>query len=364
MNSFYSLLINSEFDIFKSGLICADFDIRNAPENGIALAQKIDNLSLIEKCKIATSLNRLVVASNYDPTLSDAACLCLFASQDFNGVINTVERSIEAHGYIRSQLMAKHYILGLMCQARWDDLGRFASQNHNYIVNQNLSEWIDLAQKIRNGELGTICNSSTSGIPMHFLLSAYNSSVLATSLEHSKGELLESNELGILSKHIKSGNVLDIGCLSGNHSLYFSKVCGAKKVISIDTDSACCALTALNFSLNQIEPGRFSVINATAGGDMPLSKLGEGYSSGVGIYLDSDCEDYDLIKVDIDGGELELLKRSREYFRKTRTPMMCEVATESSAIVFNIMSSLGYECKPLTNRSSSHGDNNYLFTCV
>ena len=364
MSSFYSLLINSDFGVFSSALKCADFDIRHTSDNGFALAQKIANLSILEKSEIAQNIKRMVVSSNYEPIISDAACLCLFASQDFTDVIAIVEKSIEKHGYIRSEYMARNLIWALMCQARWEDLELFAGMHQGEIDRFNLTAWITLARKIQRGDVATVCNSLTNGVSLNFLLSAFNSSILATSLDHSEGKLLESKELGILAKYINRGNVLDIGCLCGNHSLYFSKVCGAEKVVSVDSDSGCCALTALNFRLNRVGSENFSVINAFAGGDIPFSAIREYSHLGNSFHLDGECEKYDLVKVDIDGGEVELLRRSRDYFRKTKAALMCEVTTKSAATVFNIMSSIGYDCIPLTNRSSHDGDNNYLFTSV
>lgn len=362
MSSFYSLLINSDFGVFSSALKCADFDTRYTSDNGFALAQKIANLSVLEKSEVAPNIKRMVVSSNYEPIISDAACLCLFAAQDFASVISIAEKSIERHGYIRSEYMARNLIWALMCQARWEDLELFASMHQDDIARFNLTAWVALARKIKEGNIATVCNSMTNGVPLNFLLSAFNSSVLATSLDHSEGKLLESKELGILAKYINRGNVLDIGCLCGNHSLYFSKVCGAEKVISVDSDSGCCALTTLNFRLNGVGSENFSVINAIAGGDTPFSAMREHSHLGSSFYLDGECEKYDLVKVDIDGGEVELLRRSRDYFRKTKAVLMCEVTTKSAATVFNIMSSIGYNCTPLTNRSSHDGDNNYLFT--
>ena len=108
MSSFYSLLINSDFDVFSSALKCADFDIRHIPDNGFALAQKIANLSILEKSEIAQNIKRMVVSSNYEPSISDAACLCLFLQ--ITDVTATVEKSIEKHGYIRSEYMARNLI--------------------------------------------------------------------------------------------------------------------------------------------------------------------------------------------------------------------------------------------------------------
>ena len=360
MNSFYSLLVNSDFPLFSAAIKCADFDVRQAPDGGIALARKIFDLPMLEKCEIAKHLKRIVASSNYEPMISDVACICLFASQEFCEIISIAERSIENHKCVR-QDMARIYICALICQARWEDLDSFASAHQVVIDHFALNQWIALAQKIRRGDIATICNSLTNGIPLHFVLSAYNTSILVTSLEHSKGELLETNELRILSEYINGGNVLDVGSLCGNHSIYFSKVCGAKKVVSIDSESGCCALTELNFRLNDINPEKYSIFNASAGGDIPFSEIGNAACTEPGIYLDNRCEKYDLVKVDIDGGELDFLKRSREYFSLYKTPLMCEVATKSAARVFDIMNSIGYDCAPLTNRAISDGDNNYLF---
>ena len=362
MDSFYSLLINSNFNVFSPSLSCADFDIRHTSDNGLALAQKIADLSILEKCEVAPNIKRIVVASDYEPIISDAACMCLFASQDFSSVISIAERSIEKHGYIRSQYMARNLIWALMCQARWEDLALFASIHQDDIARFNLTAWIALARKIQRGDIATVCNSLTNGVPLNFVLSAYNSSILATSLHHSEGKLLESKELEIMAKYINCGNVLDVGCLCGNHSIYFSKVCGAKKVVAIDSDGRCCAITTQNFRLNGVESENFSVINSIAGGGIPFSKISEYSHLGNGFHLDGECEKYDLVKVDIDGGEVELLRRSRNYFTKTKATLMCEVTNKSEAIVFDIMRSIGYNCVPLTNRSSHDGDNNYLFT--
>ena len=173
--------------------------------------------------------------------------------------------------------------------------------------------------------------------------------------------MLEQNELAVLSEFACGGSVLDVGCLVGNHSIFFSKVCNARKVVSVDSEDTCCGLTALNFALNDVDISRYSIVNARAGGDIPFSRLGESLAQSSGFYLDLDCGHYDLIKVDIDGGEVELIKRSLQYLSQKRPVLMCEVSNQNIGVVKGLMRSIGFDCCALTGRDAKAGDNNYLF---
>jgi len=361
MSAFYNLLVQSDVNTFCSVLDSVGFDIRITPDKGRALAKKIFELTVLQKIKISSKLDRLVVASNYDPMISEMACLCLYSARDYLGAISIAEQAINRFGSIPSEEIAQSLICSLMSLAKWGDIDQFFQKHHVQFRSSNLVSLIVLAHKIRKGDVGVVCNQLTKTLELKFLLSAFNPSVLATSSAHALGFLMEQNELAILHEFACGGSVLDIGCLVGNHSIFFSKVCNARKVVSVDSEDTCCGLTSFNFALNGADLSCYSIVNARAGGDIPFSSVGKSLPQTSGFYLDLDCCKYDLVKVDIDGGEVELIKKSLHYFSQKKPVLMCEVGNQNIGVVEGLMRSVGFDCLPLTSRDAVAGDNNYLF---
>ncbi|CAD7769651.1 Methyltransferase FkbM domain protein [Candidatus Methanoperedenaceae archaeon GB50] len=68
---------------------------------------------------------------------------------------------------------------------------------------------------------------------------------------------------------------------------------------------------------------------------------------------DSIVEDADVVKIDVEGGELEVLRGMKNLLAKGKVKIICEVHT-------TLLSSLGYSTQEITKLLNQYGYNIYL----
>lgn len=68
------------------------------------------------------------------------------------------------------------------------------------------------------------------------------------------------------------------------------------------------------------------------------------------VSLDSIVEDADVVKIDVEGGELEVLRGMKNLLAKGKVKIICEVHT-------TLLSSLGYSTQEITKLLSQYGYN-------
>ena len=242
----------------------------------------------------------------------------------------------------------------LLCSGRHEDVRALNDRYNDSVQRLGLGHHILLSDRISQAGVNQVKDASGSVIASFFATS-FNASSMNTSLLHQAGMFAEIPELQAIMNIVRGRNALDIGCLIGNHSVFLAKFCGCT-VTAIDSDPRCCAQTELNLLLNQVPPERFTV-QCKAAFDGRSNSDFEGDDV---MFLDGDTEPYGFVKVDIDGGELQFLKRSHDYIKKHRPIIFCEISSNNRPIVLDMFSRLAYTARKLTERPDMAGDDNYL----
>ncbi len=159
---------------------------------------------------------------------------------------------------------------------------------------------------------------------------------------HMAGAFYEPEELAIIARHFPIGGAfLDIGANVGNHTLYAAKFLHARRVVCIEPNPEAIALLRANVALNGVEGavdlthlglGLSDHSGAGAGMRVPPRNLGgarmvEGRGD---LRLErADAllagERFDLIKIDVEGMELQVLAGLEGLLAQHRPKIFVEV---------------------------------------
>lgn len=165
--------------------------------------------------------------------------------------------------------------------------------------------------------------------------------------------------------------VVDVGACLGNHSVFFGLLCNAGKVHAFEPNAPSRRLLETNLALNGLtdkvrvydcalgaQPGRGDV-HLPKKGNLGMARVVEDPQGGVEVRtLDSVLQDTprcDLIKIDVEGMELEVLKGARGLITRFRPLLYIECATaEQFASVSGWLASLGYRAQARFNDTPTY----------
>jgi len=157
-----------------------------------------------------------------------------------------------------------------------------------------------------------------------------------------KGKYYEHKMISYIQKHYNGGRFIDIGACFGNHTLAFSRV--ADKVESFEPEASLMLLLSTNVMIN-VQPDKVGIHHTALGNKIGFAKFelpskkncGQGRITSTGIThipittLDSyKFSDVTLIKIDVEGYELEVLKGAKKTIKSELPDMFIECATKSS----------------------------------
>lgn len=156
----------------------------------------------------------------------------------------------------------------------------------------------------------------------------------------------------------KQPRILDVGSNIGNHAIFWSCIADAARIDCFEPVEANAIQLRRNFEINGIEPSRYQVhelgmgdrpcnaalahFDITNQGASRLSLTEEGairidtldrYVSGVAV---------DLLKIDVEGMELEVLEGGRQLIRQHRPLILIEVSNANKGRFFSWMAESGY----------------------
>lgn len=175
------------------------------------------------------------------------------------------------------------------------------------------------------------------------------------------GEWCEA-ELGVLARYVPEGaTVVDVGANLGTHAVFFAKKVGrAGRVVAFEPQSFTHALLTRNVEANALQNvvARREAVGARAGeatfpvldprtaanfGAAAATASGDGERVPV-VALDAlGLERCDLLKVDVEGAEVDVLAGARETITRLRPVLFVENNTvERSADVIRAVTELGY----------------------
>lgn len=178
---------------------------------------------------------------------------------------------------------------------------------------------------------------------------------------------------GAISNEIRDKIILDIGTNIGNHTLYFLNECEAKFVYCFEPATETFEMLRKNISINHLE-SRTKLIKAGVGsisgkGSVSAQKTkNTGFTQIVSsengniemIAIDETNinDKIGLIKIDIEGYEVEALKGMIETIRRNKPYLMIEVDVDNYVEVCALLGELGYDHEALNEYI---GTDNHLF---
>lgn len=175
-------------------------------------------------------------------------------------------------------------------------------------------------------------------------------------------------ELKLLEK-VKSlnlnGSYIDVGANIGNHSVFFSKFCNSKKVISIELDEK--IYNVLNENVKNLN--NVTTMNIGVGEKFKKVKISDIDKTNVGmtkivgddgdIIVDTldnllkDIDDISLIKIDVEGYEKNVLLGAKNIITKHSPVIIAELRDgREFDEFFSIMSEMGYETDKINYAST------------
>jgi FkbM family methyltransferase len=193
--------------------------------------------------------------------------------------------------------------------------------------------------------------------------------------DHRSGTFFEARDLARLARHLPPHpRVLDVGANVGNHALFFATQCDAARVVVVEPNPLALAALVANVALN----GLRDVISLDALGvglgaasesglfmkrhdrNLGATRMVRGQGGALEVHpgdaLFAD-ETFDLIKIDVEGMELEVLAGLQETVARCRPMLFVEVDPVNADGFIHWCATQSYE----TRFAIDHGGNmNYL----
>jgi FkbM family methyltransferase len=186
----------------------------------------------------------------------------------------------------------------------------------------------------------------------------------------------EISELRDLKNYIKSAEtILDLGANVGNHSVFFANFLNAKRIIPVEPFPPTVRHLLINLSLNYSSVFDLSMVGKAMGSKpsrmnfISPSKFNSGMTrlepakDGVIETIVGDMalsgQQIDLIKIDVEGMEVDALIGLRETISRCRPDVFVESTDQNEYAVSEIFKDLGY--KVVFNRRMYPGCVNILF---
>jgi FkbM family methyltransferase len=173
------------------------------------------------------------------------------------------------------------------------------------------------------------------------------------------GRFYEQDELTHLARTVRPGAIIvDVGANTGNHTLYFATVMRAAKVIAIEPNPQACSMLRCTVAENRLETVDLSRLGIAAGkapGHGAVIAGGQGHLGTTRFALNGEKEfpvapidalireDVDLLKIDVEGMELEVLEGARGLIQRCRPRIMIEVGDELLAPFMQWLGDVRYD---------------------
>lgn len=172
-----------------------------------------------------------------------------------------------------------------------------------------------------------IVEFNKNGIDYKFSLFTTNTQEIEASLYHLSQQFTEQDELSMILNHVgKVSAIAEIGCLVGNHSVFFLKnmTPSILTVIDASTTSLAHAQTNIQLNLDDSSSTQVEFIHSAVGKENGEIQF---FKETVELQpLDSLLkQSYDFIKIDVDGMEMDALNGATQYIRQYRPIIMIEV---------------------------------------
>lgn len=177
---------------------------------------------------------------------------------------------------------------------------------------------------------------------------------------HRKGRFYEQSDLELLKDvFTPGGTFIDIGANVGNHSLFAAMVLGATRVVPFEPNPKAYRLLVQNVLANRLEDtidlSRLGVglSNETSGGfkmqsrerNLGAAKIEKEAGGALQVFVADDLlaeETPEMIKIDVEGMELSVLKGLEATINRTQPTLMVEVDIENEDAFQSWLKDQGY----------------------
>jgi FkbM family methyltransferase len=176
---------------------------------------------------------------------------------------------------------------------------------------------------------------------------------------HTLGRFYELDELELLRGYVSPDmSILDVGAHVGNHTVYFAKVMGAQRVVPIEPNPRAQFLLRTNCALNDVRTVELAYLDRALGDRTATASLvtADWFNSGgttvrldggpVSVYRGDDlfaAEWFDLVKIDVEGRELDVLAGLADTIARCRPLMFIEVNDDHRSQFLALVEQWSYE---------------------
>lgn len=209
----------------------------------------------------------------------------------------------------------------------------------------NLENFRALARNLMLGD--ATANFEIDGAAYTFDLSCHNAAAIEAGAFHSVGVLTELDELRALKSVADRRSItgiIEIGVLMGNHTAYFLKAFTPRRIMLIDADPANLPFIARTVQANATTPPELALINAFVGAQ-PGQTTFAGHAVACRRLDDLAAWPADLLKIDVDGGELALLSGAEAAIMAGRPLVMIETTPATRADALAWFAARGYDAR-------------------
>jgi len=196
---------------------------------------------------------------------------------------------------------------------------------------------------------------------------------------HACGRFYELEELELLRKAAPpKPRILEVGAHVGNHTVFFSAFLDAERIVPIEPNARAQASLRINCLLNNAANVDLSRVDHALGAECGTGSIASPmqYSSGSAfIALGTDGpvkivpgdelfpeDTFDLIKIDVEGMEIDVLRGLAGLIQRCRPVLFVEVKDEHDAAFQELIKGWGYSIATqtrmypqLTNYLATHG---------
>jgi len=290
------------------------------------------------------------------PHWVDLATYALFLSSRYSDVISLLNTLKMRRLSTYTPTTIRNYLWSACLLSNRFEFEKFVSELDNKSV-VSVEPLINFCSSLFSGTVASVRSSHI--LCTQFQITAFSKSALETSYCHHQGVFAENNMLDEVASKINIHNFLDIGCLVGNHALYFERRFNLKQILCVDWDDRCCAATSLNFKHNNIQADKYAIVHANA-------VLGESSTDANNHHIGVPALDllnlplYDFIKIDLDGLEHKFLVQNLEYFIRTRPIILIEINHVNLSEVKTLVQTMQYSILKVGKTEPGRDDDNYL----
>ena len=212
------------------------------------------------------------------------------------------------------------------------------------------------------------------GIAVNFFVDDENDEIQR---QNAKGRFYEVDELErILASVGKGARILDIGANIGNHMLFFAVVMQAAIVIPIEPTPRGTRHLRENAELNFLKnvdlsflgqafgagPGRGRLIEPEGNlGGSRIRNEGEGEIAIIDADTALADQEFDFVKIDVEGFEIEVLKGMSKLLTRCKTQMYVEVNEYNESRFHEWLKNTSYKVQWTHKRYRSN--KNYFLRC-